>query len=119
MKVARSHRENNGGLTLLSPFAGSAFTRVGGAPLIKGNRVRLLQDAAENYPAWIAAIEAASEWIHFETYIFHEGPIGRRFADLLAEKARSGVRVRLIYDWIGTLGYASSRFWRRMSEAGV
>jgi len=79
----------------------------------------LLKDATENYPAWLDAIEAAERWIHFETYIFHEGPIGDRFADLLATKARDGVRVRLIYDWVGSLGHASWRFWRRMADAGV
>src|SRR5262245_18637883 len=96
-----------------------ASTRAGGAPLIAGNRVVLLKDATENYPLWLEAIEAAERWIHFETYIFHEGPIGDRFADLLASKARDGVRVRLIYDWVGSLGHASWRFWRRMADAGV
>src|SRR5436190_14598821 len=91
-----------------------ALTRAAGAPLIGGNRVRLLKDATENYSAWLAAIESANNWIHFETYIFHEGPIGRQFADLLAKKAREGVKVRLIYDWIGSLGYVSRRFFRRM-----
>jgi cardiolipin synthase len=57
--------------------------------------------------------------VHFEAYIIHEDPIGRRFADILMAKARDGVRVRLIYDWIGSLGNASHRFWRRMIQAGV
>jgi magnesium-transporting ATPase (P-type) len=77
-----------------------------------------LKDAAENYPAWISAIESAGRWIHFETYIIHDDAIGRRFADLLSAKAREGVRVRLIYDWIGSLGYTSRRFRRRMIESG-
>jgi cardiolipin synthase len=96
-----------------------ALTRAGGAPLVAGNRVCLLKDATENYPAWISAIESARRWIHFETYIIHDDPIGRRFADLLSAKARDGVRVRLIYDWIGSLGYISRRFWRRMIQSGV
>jgi cardiolipin synthase len=103
----------------LDGWTGDALTRAGGAPLVVGNRVVLLKDAAENYPAWIAAIESAKQWIHFETYIFHECPIGRTFADLICSKAREGVKVRVIYDWIGSLGYASRRFWRRMMDAGV
>jgi cardiolipin synthase len=87
--------------------------------LIQGNRVRLLKDGGENYAAWMSAIESANHWVHFETYIFHDSPIGRQFADLLASKARAGVKVRLIYDWIGSLGHASRRFWRTMTSAGV
>jgi cardiolipin synthase len=103
----------------LDGLASEALTRAGGAPLVAGNRVRLLKDATENYPAWISAIESANQWIHFEAYIIHEDPMGRRFADLLAAKARDGVKVRLIYDWIGSLGNASRRFWRRLIQAGV
>lgn len=98
---------------------GEALSRVAGAPLIEGNRIRLLKDAAENYPAWIEAINAAQHWIHFETYIIHEDEAGHHFADLLASKVRDGVRVRLIYDWVGTLGNASRRFWRRLKQSGI
>jgi cardiolipin synthase len=100
-------------------LAEQAFSRVAGAPLIAGNSVRLLKDAEENYPAWLAAINAARKTIHFECYIIHEDDIGREFAAALAVKARAGVRVRLIYDWFGSLGHASRRFWRSMREAGI
>ncbi len=96
-----------------------AFSRVTGAPLIRGNRVRLLKDAGANYPEWIRAIESAEKWIHFESYIIHEDQTGCRFAELLSEKARQGVKVRLIYDWAGALGNTSRSFWRRMMQAGV
>jgi cardiolipin synthase len=100
-------------------LADQMVLRAAGAALIPGNRIRLLKDAAENYPAWIAAIESAEKWIHFETYIIHEDTIGRQFADLLSAKARKGVHVRLIYDWVGSLRNASSRFWKELSAAGV
>ena len=96
-----------------------AFSRAAGAFLISGNRVRLLNDAAENYPAWIAAIESAQKWIHFETFIIHEDDLGRQFADLLAEKAEQGVKVRLMYDYFGSIGNASGRFFRRMTDRGI
>src|SRR5690606_30062134 len=41
------------------------------------------------------------------------------FADALCSRAREGVRVRVIYDWLGALGKTSRRFWRRLREAGV
>jgi len=96
-----------------------AFSRIVAAPLVPGNSVRLLRDAAENYPAWLDAIGAARSWIHFESYIIHEDAIGRQFAARLEERARAGVRVSLLYDWLGALGHASRRFWRRLRDAGV
>jgi len=118
MKAAQADRTHSDALPY-EVWASEALTRAAGVPLVGGNRVRLLKDAEQNYPAWIAAIESARRWIHFETYIFHECAVGRQFAELLASKAREGVRVRLIYDWIGSLGYASRRFWRAMISAGV
>jgi cardiolipin synthase A/B len=100
-------------------LAEQAFSRAAGAPLVAGNRVRLLKDAAENYPAWLEAIAGAKRFVHFECYIIHDDETGRHFADALAAKAGEGVPVRLIYDWLGGLGTASRRFWRRLREAGV
>ena len=96
-----------------------ALSRAAGAFLIPGNRIQLLKDAGENYPAWITAIESAEKWVHFETFIIHEDEMGRQFADLFAEKAKQGVKVRVIYDWVGGLGNASRRFWRRMIADGI
>jgi cardiolipin synthase A/B len=95
------------------------FERAAGAALVPGNRVRLLRDAGENYPAWAEAIRAAERTIDFESYIVHDDDIGREFAGLLADRARAGVRVRLVYDWVGALGKASRRLWRSLREAGV
>jgi cardiolipin synthase len=100
-------------------LAGQAFSRAAGAPLVEGNRVRLLSDARENYPAWHAAIGAALRHIHFENYIFHDDAVGCEFAEALIRKAREGVRVRLIYDWLGAFGKASRRFWNELRAGGV
>jgi cardiolipin synthase len=96
-----------------------AFTRAAGAPLVAGNAVRLLKNAAQNYPAWLEAIGQAQHKIYFENYIIVDDHTGAQFAEALAARARAGVRVRLIYDWVGALGKASSRFWRRLADAGV
>jgi cardiolipin synthase len=95
------------------------FSRTAGAPLVQGNAVRLLRDATENYPAWLAAIREARRAVHFENYIVHDDDVGRRFAAAFLEKAREGVPVRLVYDWFGSLGKASGGFWRRLREGGV
>ncbi|MBK5256309.1 MAG: cardiolipin synthase B [Vicinamibacteria bacterium] len=95
------------------------FSRTAGAHLIPGNSVRLLQDARENYPAWLDAIRSARRFVHFENYIIYEDEVGMRFADALIDKAREGVPVRIVYDWIGCIGRASRGFWRRLREGGV
>jgi cardiolipin synthase A/B len=108
--------------TALSPvraLANQAFSRASGAPLVEGNHVRLLKDAKENYPAWLGAINAAKQHIHFESYIIHEDATGGMFADALVAKAREGVHVRLVYDWMGGFGKASRSFWNHMRAAGV
>lgn len=109
----------NPGPAQIHDLADQAFSRTAGADLIAGNRVRLLRDGAENYPAWLRSIEAAKKWIHFEMYIIHNDAVGQQFAEALAKKAKEGVRVRLLYDWFGAAGRNSRRFWRRIASSGV
>ena len=96
-----------------------AIDRTVGAPPVHGNAVRLLRDAAENYPAWLAAIEGARQYIYFESYIIHDDDVGHTFADALIAKAEQGVTVRVIYDWLGAFGKARRGFWRRLEQGGV
>jgi cardiolipin synthase len=103
----------------LRRLADQVFSRVVGAPVVRGNAVRLLRDAAENYPAWLTAIALAQRRVHFENYLVHDDDVGRRFADALLGKARQGVAVRVVYDWFGCLGKAPTAFWRRLRAGGV
>jgi cardiolipin synthase A/B len=114
-----SKQQDNKAITPLRALADQAFSRAAGAPLVPGNKVCLLRDATENYPAWLDAIRSATSRIHFESYIIHSDDVGKQFAEALAAKAREGVRVRLIYDWLGALGAASYRFWKPLRQAGV
>jgi cardiolipin synthase len=100
-------------------LAEQAFSRAAGTPLIEGNYVRLLKDARENYPAWLNAIASAKLHIHFESYIVHGDDVGQEFAEALLAKAREGVRVRLLYDWLGGFGKTPRRFWKRLRSGGV
>src|SRR5687767_13784099 len=100
-------------------FIDESFERVTGAELIPGNDVELLVDAAENYPAWLAAIESAEKHIFFETYIIHGDEQGYLFAEALVKKAKEGVEVKLIYDWLGGFGKTPRRFWRHLRQNGV
>jgi len=113
--------EGNGhnGREAVRVLAEGAFSRAAGAPLIGGNRVRLLKDAKENYPAWLDAIGNAKRQIHFECYIIHEDSAGREFAAALIESAGRGVRVRVAYDWMGGFGKTSRSFWKNLRSAGI
>ncbi len=115
----RSHFEEASSLQSARALAERAFSRAAGAPLIGGNSVRLLINAAQNYPAWLAAIASARRHVHFESYIIHEDSAGLEFANALIAKAQEGVRVRLAYDWMGGFGKASRKFWNRLRAGGV
>jgi cardiolipin synthase A/B len=103
----------------LRQVADQIFSRASGARLREGNRVRLLKDAAENYPRWLDAIASARRTIHFEMYLIHEDDQGRLFSDALIAKAGEGVRVRVLYDWLGGFGKTSRGFWNRLRAGGV
>ncbi len=100
-------------------IAAQAFSRAAGAPLVHGNSIRLLKDAEENYPAWFDAIRSAEKNIYFENYIIRDDKIGQQFSDALIAKAKEGVRVRLLYDWMGALTETSSGFWGYLREGSV
>jgi cardiolipin synthase len=71
-------------------------------PLTTGNRVNVLVDGPQTYSAIEAAIRAARHNIHIETFIYGPGDVGQRFADLLAQKRKEGLEVRLLYDSLGS-----------------
>ena len=102
----------------LRRLAEQVFTRAAGAPLVAGNTVRILRDARENYLAWLAAIAGARRSILFENYIIANDATGREFVAALAERARAGVAVRLIYDWMGALGVGTRSLLQPLVEAG-
>ena len=106
-------------LSLVRELADQAFSRAAGARLIPGNSVRLLKDAQENYQAWLQAIASAQRSIHFENYIIRDDSAGRMFAEALIAKAREGVRVRVIYDWMGNFGKTSRKFWTHLRDGGI
>ncbi len=96
--------------------ADRAFARAAGSDPIDGNAVRLLCDAAENFPAWLAAIRGAERSILIESYVFANDDVGREFASALAARARAGVRVHAIYDWVGAFG--ARALWPPLIAAG-
>src|SRR3989454_10730311 len=92
--------------------------RACGARPIEGNRIDLYSESPRALDAMLELVARAERWIHFENYIIRGDRTGRRFADALAARARAGVRVRVLYDALGSLG-TSRGFWRRLAQAGV
>lgn len=82
-------------------------------PLIGGNRLKPLVTGDEAYPAMLAAIEAATDHIHLQSFIIDPDTIGKQFMDALAERARNGVTVRVLYDRFGSTTAVFRRFFHR------
>lgn len=79
-----------------------------GAPMSDGNLVTILKNGIEIFPAMLAAIRAAKRTINLEFYIYWDGEIGRKFAEVLAERARAGVEVKVILDAVGSAQMSQS-----------
>jgi cardiolipin synthase len=89
-----------------------------GVELVPGNRLRLLQNGAEYFPALIAAIDAARAEVHLETYIFNVDPSANAVRDALIRAARRGVQVRLLIDGVGSREL-SADWLEELKTAGI
>lgn len=82
-------------------FAQAAGT-VLGQGFVDGNGIITLTNGDRIFPAMLSAIRGARQTINFETYVFYDGDIGRKFTEALAERARAGVKVHILLDAQGT-----------------
>jgi cardiolipin synthase A/B len=73
-----------------------------GPPILGGHRVANFENGAEIFPAMLDAIRQAERTVNFETYIYWSGEIGREFVVALTERARAGVEVQVLMDWVGS-----------------
>ena len=89
-----------------------------GRDIASGNLARELLNGDQIFPAMLAAIRGAQRSITFETYIYWSGDIGREFASALSERARAGVPVHVLLDWVGSAKIDES-FLQEMRAAGV
>jgi cardiolipin synthase len=87
------------------------------SPLVTGNRVRLLLNGDEIFPAMLAAIRAARTSITFSNYLWQDGPITNELADAVAERCRAGVGASVLIDAVGSHGMPH-RPRERMERAG-
>lgn len=110
----RSLRAAHGG----QPACAETFNRVldritPDHPLLRGNAIDLLLDGTETYPAMLEAIRGARHHIHLLFYIIGRDDVARAMLDACAEKAREGVKVRVLFDEFGSASASLTKFFRR------
>ena len=89
-----------------------------GPSILEGNKADELVDGDRIFPAMLEAIRGAQKTVLFETYIYWSGQIGDDFADALSERARAGVKVHVLMDWVGS-ARIDDDLVDRMKKAGV
>jgi len=82
-------------------------------PLLGGNAVELLLDGTETYPALLEAIAQAKHHIHLLYYIIGCDALAHEILDACAERARAGIKVRILFDEFGSAKASLSRMFRR------
>ncbi|WP_251623535.1 cardiolipin synthase [Odoribacter lunatus] len=82
------------------------------------NKVEILNNGDETFPAIFEALQEARKYIHLEYYILEPGELFDRLREILIDKVRSGVEVRIIYDDVGSWGL-SKKYKTEMREAGI
>ncbi|MCC2684385.1 MAG: phospholipase D/transphosphatidylase [Paenibacillaceae bacterium] len=94
------------------------LSRIPDAPITFGNKADILTDARATYAAIRESLELARNHIHLEYYIIRQDRTGFLFQQLLIKKAREGVKVRLIYDGLGSLELGK-KYLQALRDAGV
>lgn len=89
-----------------------------GPTIVSGNKIDVLQNGDQIFPAMLQAIHDARHSIDLETYIYWSEQIGEQFAQALAERARAGVKVHVLVDWVGS-SKMDEQAIRLMQQAGV
>jgi len=89
-----------------------------GAPLVEGNRIVELENGDRIFPAMLDAIRGAQKTITLESFIWSSGRISDQFIEALTARARAGVQVRVVVDWLGAWRL-KRRDRKRLTEAGV
>ncbi len=89
-----------------------------GALYYPGNEIEIFTNGRDKFDAMCADLANARKYINIQYYIISDDETGRRVADILIERARAGVTVRVIYDHVGSFK-TPGRFFRRMQREGI
>lgn len=89
-----------------------------GPSIVPGNKVTVLENGDQIFPAMLEAIRGAKRTVTFETYIWWSGEIAKEFSAALCERAKAGVRVNVTVDWAGSIKMDSGML-EAMQQCGV
>jgi len=88
-------------------------------PATTGNQAELLIDGQETYDSILKGMAGAEKYILFQVYIIRDDDLGRRVGRMMADKARAGVTVYLLYDELGSRAFPRTRLYRQLLMTGV
>lgn len=115
---ARSHAPSLGHISMELRQQIELGRSLTGSPLYSGNDVEIFNNGRAKFDALLKDVESAKSYIHLQYYIIEDDNIGTRLCEALMKKAREGVRVRVIYDHIGSI-HVKNKFFKRLRESGI
>lgn len=87
-------------------------------PITLNNELVLLNNGSETFPAIFEALRSATHHIHIEYYILDDGELGNELLEILQEKAKQGVEIRVMFDDVGSWSL-SKRYIRKLKASGI
>lgn len=91
---------------------------IGDSVLTQDNKVKIFDDGVEKFQSLIDDMSAAKDHIHIQYYIFKLDNLGQRIYDVLKRKAKQGVKVRILYDEMGSRGLRKRHFKELIALGG-
>jgi cardiolipin synthase len=98
---------------------GTSLFKLARMPATSGNKVDLLVDGRQTFDSILAGLEEAEKYILFQSYIIRDDDLGKRLCRAMADKARAGVKVYVLYDEIGSRPFPRTRLYRQLQMTGV
>lgn len=89
------------------------------AMVYSGNSVNVLNDGKKMFEALFDDLRLARKYINLQFYIIANDDLGRELAEILIERAKAGVKIRVIYDYVGSFGSSSVKLFNRLRAHGV
>jgi cardiolipin synthase len=114
----RNAAEARDGLSAENRKIANVAYSIGGGEIYADNSVEIFTSGQTKFEALRHDLRRAKRFIHLQYYIFEDDTIGTEVRDILMERARAGVKVRVIYDHVGSMS-VKKRFFREMQAAGV
>ncbi len=96
----------------------SLVNKLAGPHLFTGNDIKIFTTGQDKFTSLLQDIESAQDYVHVQYFIIENDAVGSQLIDVLKRKAREGVQVRLLYDYVGSF-YMRPRVLREMRQAGI